>query len=90
MLFAHFNQDFSYLFNTMRLDICQWGCGRAIASRMRLVVADISLLDDEARELVGMLFCTSLKALVGAADQQQSSLRKLQIVNTKELFNRCV
>jgi len=30
-----------------------------------------------------MLFCTSLIALVGAADQPQSSSRKLQIVNTK-------
>ena len=30
-----------------------------------------------------MLFCTSLLALVGAADQPQSSPRKLQIVNTK-------
>lgn len=30
-----------------------------------------------------MLFCTSLIALVGAADQPQSSPRKLQIVNTK-------
>lgn len=30
-----------------------------------------------------MLFCTSLLALVGAADHPQSSPRKLQIVNTK-------
>lgn len=30
-----------------------------------------------------MLFCTSLIALVGAADQPHSSPRKLQIVNTK-------
>lgn len=30
-----------------------------------------------------MLFCTSLIALVGAADQPESSPRKLQIVNTK-------
>jgi len=30
-----------------------------------------------------MLFCTSLIVLVGAADQPQSSPRKLQIVNTK-------
>lgn len=30
-----------------------------------------------------MLFCTSLLALVGAADNPQSSPRKLQIVNTK-------
>ena len=30
-----------------------------------------------------MLFCTSLIALVGAADEPESSPRKLQIVNTK-------
>jgi uncharacterized membrane protein len=40
-------------------------------------------LDDGARGIVEMLFCTSLIALVGAADQPQSSPRKLQIVNTK-------
>lgn len=41
------------------------------------------LVDDGARGIVEMLFCTSLIALVGAADQPQSSPRKLQIVNTK-------
>lgn len=40
-------------------------------------------VDDGARGIVEMLFCTSLLALVGAADQPQSSPRKLQIVNTK-------
>ena len=39
--------------------------------------------DDGARGIVEMLFCTSLIALVGAADQPHSSPRKLQIVNTK-------
>lgn len=43
----------------------------------------ITLVDDGARGIVEMLFCTSLIALVGAADQPQSSPRKLQIVNTK-------
>jgi len=42
-----------------------------------------SRVDDGARGIVEMLFCTSLIALVGAADQPQSSPRKLQIVNTK-------
>ena len=42
--------------------------------------------DDGARGIVEMLFCTSLIALVGAADQPQSSPRKLQIVNTKVSF----
>ena len=41
------------------------------------------VVDDGARGIVEMLFCTSLIALVGAADQPQSSPRKLQIVNTK-------
>lgn len=41
------------------------------------------LVDDGARGIVEMLFCTSLIALVGAADQPSSSPRKLQIVNTK-------
>lgn len=41
------------------------------------------LADDGARGIVEMLFCTSLLALVGAADHPQSSPRKLQIVNTK-------
>lgn len=36
-----------------------------------------------------MLFCTSLIALVGAADQPQSSPRKLQIVNTKRQSTIC-
>ena len=35
-----------------------------------------------------MLFCTSLLALVGAADQPQSSPRKLQIVNTKVCISK--
>lgn len=42
-------------------------------------------LDDQgATGIVEMLFCTSLVALVGAAENQPSnSPRKLQIVNTK-------
>lgn len=47
-----------------------------------ICVAD-TVVDDGARGIVEMLFCTSLIALVGAADQPQSSPRKLQIVNTK-------
>lgn len=48
----------------------------------QLAIADCAP-DDGARGIVEMLFCTSLIALVGAADQPQSSPRKLQIVNTK-------
>ena len=47
------------------------------------VLATHLVTDDGARGIVEMLFCTSLIALVGAADQPQSSPRKLQIVNTK-------
>lgn len=43
------------------------------------------MLDDGAKGIVEMLFCTSLIALVGVADHPQSSPRKLQIVNTKVL-----
>lgn len=46
-------------------------------------------MDDGARGIVEMLFCTSLLALVGAADQPQSSPRKLQIVNTKRQSMIC-
>ena len=48
-----------------------------------LAVADSSQLDEGARGIVKMLFCTSLIALVGAADPPQSSPRKPQIVNRK-------
>ena len=44
----------------------------------------VDLADQGATGVVEMLFCTSLVALVGAADQQPvNSPRKLQIVNTK-------
>ena len=43
----------------------------------------LNFVDDSAKGIVEMLFCTSLVALVGVADQPQSSPRKLQIVNTK-------
>ena len=52
---------------------------------VRLIISFFLLwsIDDGARGIVEMLFCTSLIVLVGAADQPQSSPRKLQIVNTK-------
>jgi hypothetical protein len=46
----------------------------------------IFMIDDGAKGIVEMLFCTSLLALVGAADQPKSSPRKLQIVNTKVIY----
>jgi hypothetical protein len=43
-----------------------------------------STADGGATAIVEMLFCTSLVALVGAAENQPvNSPRKLQIVNTK-------
>jgi autophagy-related protein 18 len=36
-----------------------------------------------ATSIAEMLFCTSLVALVGAGDRPNTSLRRLQIVNTK-------
>jgi hypothetical protein len=57
---------------------CVWSMPRSISWNF-----DTFELDDGARGIVEMLFCTSLIALVGAADQPSSSPRKLQIVNTK-------
>ncbi|KAF9008265.1 hypothetical protein BDQ17DRAFT_142029 [Cyathus striatus] len=74
MLFANFNQDFSCISVGTRKGYCITNCdpfGRVYTR------------NDGARGIVEMLFCTSLIALVGAADQPQSSPRKLQIVNTK-------
>jgi hypothetical protein len=50
---------------------------------------DTAEIDDGSRGIVEMLFCTSLIALVGAADQASSSPRKLQIVNTKVRTRAC-
>ena len=46
-----------------------WAClyQQLVRLSKRLVVADFSQLDDGARGIVEMLFCTSLIALVGAA-----------------------
>ncbi|KAM6492800.1 WD40 repeat-like protein [Amanita muscaria] len=74
MLFANFNQDFSCISVGTRKGYSIVNCdpfGRVIT------------VNDGARGIVEMLFCTSLLALVGAPDQPQSSPRKLQIVNTK-------
>ncbi|KAF8636332.1 hypothetical protein AX17_003623 [Amanita inopinata Kibby_2008] len=74
MLFANFNQEFSCISVGTRKGYSITNCdpfGRVIT------------VNDGARGIVEMLFCTSLLALVGAPDQPQSSPRKLQIVNTK-------
>lgn len=54
------------------------------SSVYKSIVADRDLADQGATGIVEMLFCTSLVALVGAADREPgNSPRKLQIVNTK-------
>ncbi|TFK37953.1 WD40 repeat-like protein [Crucibulum laeve] len=80
MLFANFNQDFSCVSVGTRKGYSITNCdpfGR------------VYTMNDGARGIVEMLFCTSLIALVGAADQPQSSPRKLQIVNTKRKSMIC-
>ncbi|KAG9218046.1 hypothetical protein CCMSSC00406_0008823 [Pleurotus cornucopiae] len=49
----------------------------------------VGFVDNGARGIVEMLFCTSLLALVGVADVPGSSPRKLQIVNTKRQTMIC-
>lgn len=80
MLFANFNQDFTCVSVGTRKGYSITNCdpfGR------------VYTMNDGARGIVEMLFCTSLIALVGAADQPQSSPRKLQIVNTKRGSTIC-
>ncbi|KAG7096375.1 autophagy protein [Marasmius oreades] len=80
MLFANFNQDFSCISVGTRKGYSITNCdpfGR------------VYTMNDGARGIVEMLFCTSLIALVGAADVPQSSPRKLQIVNTKRQSMIC-
>ncbi|KIJ63104.1 hypothetical protein HYDPIDRAFT_92917 [Hydnomerulius pinastri MD-312] len=80
MLFANFNQDYSCISVGTRKGYSITNCdpfGR------------VYTMNDGARGIVEMLFCTSLIALVGAADQPQSSPRKLQIVNTKRQSMIC-
>ncbi|KAJ3505745.1 hypothetical protein NLJ89_g7258 [Agrocybe chaxingu] len=80
MLFANFNQDFSCISVGTRRGYSVTNCdpfGR------------VYTMNDGARGIVEMLFCTSLIVLVGAADQPQSSPRKLQIMNTKRQSMIC-
>ncbi|KAI0052038.1 WD40 repeat-like protein [Auriscalpium vulgare] len=80
MLFANFNQDFTCVSVGTRKGYSITNCdpfGR------------VYTMNDGARGIVEMLFCTSLIALVGAADQPSSSPRKLQIVNTKRQSMIC-
>ncbi|KAF6745315.1 WD40 repeat-like protein [Ephemerocybe angulata] len=80
MLFANFNQDFSCI---------SLGTKRGYSITNCDPFGRVYTMNDGARGIVEMLFCTSLIALVGAADQAQSSPRKLQIVNTKRQSMIC-
>ncbi|KAI0646686.1 WD40 repeat-like protein [Trametes meyenii] len=80
MLFANFNQDFTCISVGTRKGYSITNCdpfGR------------VYTMNDGARGIVEMLFCTSLLALVGGADHPQLSPRKLQIVNTKRQSMIC-
>ncbi|KAI0777802.1 WD40 repeat-like protein [Trametes elegans] len=80
MLFANFNQDFTCISVGTRKGYSITNCdpfGR------------VYTMNDGARGIVEMLFCTSLLALVGAADHPYLSPRKLQIVNTKRQSMIC-
>ncbi|KAH9948035.1 WD40 repeat-like protein [Amylocystis lapponica] len=80
MLFANFNQDFTCVSVGTRKGYSITNCDP---------FGKVYTMNDGARGIVEMLFCTSLIALVGAADQPQSSPRKLQIVNTKRQSMIC-
>ncbi|KAH6906012.1 WD40 repeat-like protein [Coprinopsis sp. MPI-PUGE-AT-0042] len=80
MLFANFNQDFSCI---------SIGTKRGYSITNCDPFGRVYTMNDGARGIVEMLFCTSLIALVGAADHAQSSPRKLQIVNTKRQSMIC-
>ncbi|KAG2003729.1 autophagy-type protein 18, variant 2 [Coprinopsis cinerea AmutBmut pab1-1] len=80
MLFANFNQDFSCI---------SIGTKRGYSITNCDPFGRVYTMNDGARGIVEMLFCTSLIALVGAGDQPQNSSRKLQIVNTKRQSMIC-
>ncbi|KDQ53744.1 hypothetical protein JAAARDRAFT_136709 [Jaapia argillacea MUCL 33604] len=80
LLFANFNQDFTCI---------SVGTKRGYSITNCDPFGRVYTMNDGARGIVEMLFCTSLIALVGAADQPSSSPRKLQIVNTKRQSMIC-
>ncbi|KAF9490949.1 WD40 repeat-like protein [Pleurotus eryngii] len=80
LLYANFNQDYSCVSVGTRKGYSITNCepfGR------------VYTMNNGARGIVEMLFCTSLLALVGVADVPGSSPRKLQIVNTKRQTMIC-
>ncbi|RPD69141.1 hypothetical protein L226DRAFT_539989 [Lentinus tigrinus ALCF2SS1-7] len=80
MLFANFNQDFTCI---------SVGTKKGYSITNVEPFGRVYTMNDGVRGIVEMLFCTSLLALVGAADHPQSSPRKLQIVNTKRQSMIC-
>ncbi|KAJ8455270.1 hypothetical protein ONZ45_g18994 [Pleurotus djamor] len=80
LLYANFNQDYTCVSVGTRKGYSITNCdpfGR------------VYTMNDGARGIVEMLFCTSLLAIVGVADHPKSSPRKLQIVNTKRQSMIC-
>ncbi|KAL5498562.1 ATG18 [Sanghuangporus vaninii] len=80
LLFANFNQDFTCI---------SVGTKKGYSITNVDPFGRVYTMNDGARGIVEMLFCTSLIALVGAADEPESSPRKLQIVNTKRQSMIC-
>lgn len=89
---CNFNQDYSCIAVGHRRGYTILNCdpfGKVHSNSTSLLLAaateaDSSIDDQGSTGIVEMLFCTSLVALVGAAENQPSnSPRKLQIVNTK-------
>lgn len=82
-----FNQDYSCIAVGHKKGYTILNCdpfGKVHSKSKPTLRATLTLDDQGATGVVEMLFCTSLVALVGAADTQpNNSPRKLQIVNTK-------
>ncbi|CDH56505.1 wd40 repeat-like protein [Lichtheimia corymbifera JMRC:FSU:9682] len=76
ILFLNFNQDFSCVSVGTETGYRMYNCdpfGRCYSKSGR------------GASIVEMLFCTSLVALVGVADQEGFNSRQLQIINTKTI-----
>ncbi|CDS12351.1 hypothetical protein LRAMOSA04546 [Lichtheimia ramosa] len=80
ILFLNFNQDFSCVSVGTETGYRMYNCdpfGRCYSKSGR------------GASIVEMLFCTSLVALVGVADQEGFNSRQLQIINTKRQSTIC-
>ncbi|KAI8138255.1 WD40-repeat-containing domain protein [Fennellomyces sp. T-0311] len=80
ILFLNFNQDFSCVSVGTEKGYRMYNCdpfGKCYSKSER------------GASIVEMLFCTSLVALVGVADQEGFTSRQLQIINTKRQSTIC-